>query len=514
MNEMKFSVLVVDDEYHICENICSKVKMMNMKEIGEVKTCYSGEEALEICRDYKPEIVITDIKMEGMDGIEMIRQMKKILFPVCFIVLSGYDDYKYVREAFQEGVTDYLLKPILTKQLHDMLQQQCECLLNKTSYSGESRSLRVTTAEKIFEQLSRPLDKTTLDKLKKEIPSETDDWKICIVKIGFERSMSEQDINKIINLIYDLEYDKKEYQCLCSARTRQKIELLLSSDDMDYDVLLIYGKQLIEEIISKGLGMPAIGISSCGGISEIYRLNYECENNLCYRMTEGYGKLFSQKEQKKSMEIRERLRKSTSNLIENPKLMLHTNIWKRIEVEIRMLQISELKRYYNFVTGLIYSAISSSDKEKLEVDTDSISFYDITSIEHFVEVVKRKILVYVDFMERKESQGNIMDEICEYIDQNFTEKLVLSDIAEKFFISYSHLSKMFHETYGVSFQEYLISKRMVYSEQLLQCPTMNLQEISEAVGYNNVFNFSRAFKKYYGVSPTFYKKAGKNETNT
>ena len=101
MNEMKFSVLVVDDEYHICENICSKIKMMNMKEIGEVKTCYSGEEALEICRDYKPEIVITDIKMEGMDGIEMIRQMKKILFPVCFIVLSGYDDYKYVREAFQ-----------------------------------------------------------------------------------------------------------------------------------------------------------------------------------------------------------------------------------------------------------------------------------------------------------------------------------------------------------------------------------------------------------------------------
>ena len=90
-------------------------------------------------------------------------------------------------------MTDYLLKPILTKQLHDMLQQQCECLLNKTSYSGESRSLRVTTAEKIFEQLSRPLDETTLDKLKKEIPSETDDWKICIVKIGFERSMSEQD---------------------------------------------------------------------------------------------------------------------------------------------------------------------------------------------------------------------------------------------------------------------------------------------------------------------------------
>lgn len=67
MNEMKFSVLVVDDEYHICENICSKIKMMNMKEIGEVKTCYSGEEALEICRDYKPEIVIHG-HQNGRDG--------------------------------------------------------------------------------------------------------------------------------------------------------------------------------------------------------------------------------------------------------------------------------------------------------------------------------------------------------------------------------------------------------------------------------------------------------------
>ena len=161
--------------------------------------------------------------------------------------------------------------------------------------------------------------------------------------------------------------------------------------------------------------------------------------------------------------------------------------------------------------GLIYSAVSSSNKGKTDVEAETVSFYDMASIEQYVEFIKRKLLLYVEFLEKKENQGNIMDEVCEYIDRNFTEKLVLSEIADKFFISYSHLSKMFHETYGVSFQEYLISKRMEYAEQLLQCPTMNLQEISEAVGYNNVFNFSRAFKKYYGISPTFYKKAGKGE---
>lgn len=513
MDEMKISILVVDDEYYICENICSKVKMMGLEEIREIRTCYSGEEALEICKSYKPEIVITDIKMEEMDGIELIRQLKKILFPVSFIVLSGYDDYKYVREAFQEGVTDYLLKPILTKQLHDMLQQQCELLLNKSDYSGGSRSSCVTMAEKIFGSLSRPMDAAAQETLEQEIPSECRGQNIRILKLGFARALSEQDRNKIINLIYDLDGGNAGFQCLCAARSRQKIELLLYGDGLHGEAVLEYGCKLIKNATLQSLGTPAVGVSSNGEFSELYRLNYECENHLCRRITEGYGKLFLQKEPGKCAEISDKLRKSTRKLIENPGLMLHTNIWREMELEIQSLPISALKRYFHFLNGQIDSAVSASDTGKADVRTDLLTFYDIASMEQFLGIVKEKILVYVEFMGRTESQRNIMDEVCEYIDQNFTEKLVLSEIADKFFISYSHLSKMFHETFGVSFQEYLMSKRMVYAEQLLLCPEMNLQEISEAVGYHNVFNFSRAFKKYYGVSPTLYKKSGKAEKN-
>lgn len=506
---MKFSVLVVDDEYYICKNICTKIQMMRMDEIEGIQTCCSGEEALEICKTYKPEIVITDIKMGGMDGIEMIRQMKKILFPVCFIVLSGYDDYKYVRDAFQEGVTDYLLKPILTEQLRDMLQQQCECLRNKSGYSRESRSSCVTAAEKLFGWLSRPADGNIMDRLKQVIPNESDAWNISIVKIGFKRALPEQDIHMIINLIYDLEFDKRKYWCLCAARTGQKIELLLGGEEIDHTVMEEYGNRLMKEITAMVTDPPAIAVSSHGEALEICRLNYECENSLSHRITDGYGKLYVNEGQKNMAEISDHLRRSTTSLIENPKLMLHTNIWKKIETDIRRLQAAEMKKYYNFLMGLIYSQMSFSNRENPEGESERLSFYDIASIEQFVDVIKRNLLLYVEFMERKEDQGHIMDEICEYIDQNFTEKLALSEIADKFFISYSHLSKMFHETYGVSFQEYLISKKMIYAEKLLQCPTMNLQEISEAVGYNSVFNFSRAFKKYYGASPTFYKKAGK-----
>ena len=67
-----YSVLIVDDEYYICDGVASKLKRLNLQSIGEIRTCYSGEEAFEICRTYKPQIVITDIKMGGISGIELI----------------------------------------------------------------------------------------------------------------------------------------------------------------------------------------------------------------------------------------------------------------------------------------------------------------------------------------------------------------------------------------------------------------------------------------------------------
>ena len=102
-----YNILIVDDEYYICEGLHNKIRLLNFPEAGEIRTCLSGEDALEICRTYKPQIVFTDIKMNGMDGISLIHALSKKLHPVQFIVLSGYDDFDYVRGAFQNGAMDY-----------------------------------------------------------------------------------------------------------------------------------------------------------------------------------------------------------------------------------------------------------------------------------------------------------------------------------------------------------------------------------------------------------------------
>ena len=112
-----YDVLIVDDEYYICEGLVSSIRKLNLPQIGQIRTCFCGEEALSLCKTYKPQIVFTDIKMKEMNGIELIHALGRILHPVQFFILSGYDDFEYVRGAFQKGAADYLLKPILNEDL-------------------------------------------------------------------------------------------------------------------------------------------------------------------------------------------------------------------------------------------------------------------------------------------------------------------------------------------------------------------------------------------------------------
>ena len=111
------NILIVDDEYYICEGLHKKLVQLNHPCIGEILTCLSGEEAISVCKTYKPHIIFTDIKMSGINGIELIHALRETLHPVQFIVLSGYDDFEYVRGAFQNGAIDYLLKPVLNDDL-------------------------------------------------------------------------------------------------------------------------------------------------------------------------------------------------------------------------------------------------------------------------------------------------------------------------------------------------------------------------------------------------------------
>ena len=116
------TLLLVDDEAEIRSGLRNNVpwEQYDIKLIG---TACNGAEALEMIRWYEPDIVITDIQMPVINGLEMIRQAKEEGHDCCFVILSGYDDFQYAKQAIRYDVREYLLKPIILPELSDILNR-------------------------------------------------------------------------------------------------------------------------------------------------------------------------------------------------------------------------------------------------------------------------------------------------------------------------------------------------------------------------------------------------------
>lgn len=499
---MKFNVLIVDDEYYICEGLKKILKSFNIKEIGEIWTCYSGEDALNLCQTFKPQLVLTDIKMPGINGVELIRQLNKFLYPVRFLVLSGYDDYEYVRSAFQNGAVDYLLKPVIPEQFNKLILQQVK-LLQEVFFSNIDQPSRAETI-----QFSRHFFTaiTHSEYTSEAAPWETELCKylpnkyycFCIIACSQEGLAF---IHAIINHIYDYFKEQQSEAFLCADVPRAKIVLLLNYNQKCPDLSPLWS--IIQKTSMKTFHTEtAFAVSRSGTLLSLPALYYEAENRLTMRLIEGYGKIYDfplppgQKKLKK-------VHKLIASLFHAPALIDSSNLWEQLCIQLQKLNATDLKYFYNYFVSLLRCHMLDNN---IVEDTEQIpSFYDFldyTELEFFLQHYFRK---YSSRYPRHLKKQTNIEYIKEYIDNNFTNNITLKEVADLHFISSSHLSKLFHSKYNITFHDYIVYRRMTYAEHLLHDPVLSIQEIASMTGYDNAFNFSRAFKNYFGVSPSHYR---------
>lgn len=122
-NMNHYKVLIVDDDEFICHNIESKLLRLNCETAFEIRKAYDACAAISVYGEMKPDILITDIKMPGMSGLSLVEAIRRTDKDILIFILSGYDDFNYVRQAFLAGVTDYLLKPLSFSELGDKLRK-------------------------------------------------------------------------------------------------------------------------------------------------------------------------------------------------------------------------------------------------------------------------------------------------------------------------------------------------------------------------------------------------------
>ena len=534
---------LAEDEIVVRENIKKMVpwEQYGFELVGEAS---DGEMALPLIKKLKPDLLITDIKMPFMDGLTLCKVVKKELPDIKIVILSGYDDFNYAKEAIGIGVEDYLLKPI-TKNA--FLERLCEIRSRYEheksqreyyeQFHREMQEYEQNSSRDFFEGLiSGTMDMGEMyeraDKLGLDIVAEA--YNILIFTLESENAAAGQSetysewearaLEKIESLFADHSYAMlfrnnvfsygvlvKEQKDNPGKNTRDCVESIreILSDAPAGQPWFIAAGELVERLSNMK--------HSYNTAAQTYARRYLYDGHILYyrdlkeeELTKDDGR-YLKKVDINAMDpaiiqkfLGSGLKEETGNFVRDyfhaiGKEPMTSMVFRSyVILNVRFSVLSFLNRM-----GYCASALEESDTEDaLEQGGASME----AAMAYAENMLQKAIEI------RDENSGNknrdILENSIEYIKTHYMdENMSLNAVAQVANISANHFSALFSQNIGQTFIEYLTGIRMEHAKELLRCTGKRASEIALEVGYKDSHYFSYLFKKTQGMTPSDYRKA-------
>lgn len=501
------TILIVDDEKSIRDGLKSLIAWQKhgFHIIGEAS---NGKEALTFIKEKQPDIVITDLIMPKLDGLELAKIIQKEYPTIQFLVLSSYDNFSYVSESFKSGAVDYLLKPTLNE----------ERLLSIL----KNISNKITKRKKFFskeELLSQHLNRYLLGYLDQE---ETplidylghDDY--YIIYTNLELYQNKQHIIQVLKYTLFQNLTKKQ---LYFSIDNNECGIILTTN-LPYEIFYI---ELNEALRSLMKSEPDLLFLMSNPLDSLDK----CRQKVFYFKRAIKEQKFYFKQHTIILE--------TDFLTLNAVEEFDTKKYLRSLVnEDYLLGIARIEDYFNTIIEKVpkhhllkqqannifytlFSMLIDAYEDTSNLESIKQQFLFAINHTHYLEDFSLLILETIeaikDFIEERQSQSQYENEtianITKFIDNNYQKNISLQILAETFHFNYNYLSKFFSQHFNTSFTEYLNSIRLKKAQELLLTSTLTLSDIALTCGYADLSYFSKLFKKYYGTSPSRYRRENK-----
>ncbi|HAA25535.1 MAG TPA: DNA-binding response regulator [Ruminiclostridium sp.] len=532
-----YKLLIVEDEaevrYGIRNNIdWTSIGFEVMAEAG------NGREALDLIENSKPDVVITDITMPIMDGLELSCILKKEYPTIRTIILTGYDDFKFAQRAIKYGVSDYLLKPVLPDDLSKLMRKIKDEIDAEIAEKEDIKKLRV------YYQQSLPIikDKFLTSLITSRIDSDEIESKKASLALdlkgeGFAAAAASIDSESAGNWGNDANDSEllkfailnisqeiiKRYSMGETFFHVNNLVFILKFDKFDYESNFQSAYTLLEEIrqsVEKYLKVTiTLGVGSiCNSLQKISESYKSAVTALDYKLIMGgnrviyigdiepqitYNLVYDEKKER--------------NLINSIKFGSKNDVSKAVEALFNEIGTcaASLKECQLYLLEIIASVAKLS--RSFQLDTDDIInidhnlFIEIFSFDTISDIKKRIEEICLNVMERiqsnrKTNTEKIMEQAKAYIDKNYGDyDLTIQKISNYLHISPSYFSMIFKKEAGETFLNYLIGIRINAAKELMQDPDLKIFEIAERVGYPDLNYFSYFFKKNTGMSPREYR---------
>lgn len=524
----QYRVLLVDDEEEIRRGISKKIDWgsLGFQLVGEAG---NGAEALELSEQLLPDLVLTDIKMPYMDGLELCQRLKHTLPAAKLIIFSGFDDFEYARQAIQSNVSEYILKPINAQELAAVLQRlklqldhqrqerlNAEMLLKK--YEEALPTLRELFYTRLIEG-GIPPEQIAERGERYGITFPDGVWTAAMLRLNKIPEQTNQD-----SILLSLrEFIKENFEM-----ENSQIHSVLYHDAV---VLLIYWKEgnrqyrLVEELerlcalsenllgthITVGLGL------SCGLVKDIHTSIDGAKAALDYcALTDSRIICIADLEPLRT-DICTIEDFDQHALIHAVKIGTEEQIYEEIHKLGEYFRSSHLSlsQYQMFLleamVALIHVARSGGIEGEVlfgENFTGMVSIHDFRSLddlmgwmtEHFLKL--HKLLSH----QRRDSAWKTIDRAKTYILEHYGDCTIsVEQLCSHLQLSPAYFSTLFKKEMGMSFIQYLTSVRMEHAADLLRHTDEKTYLIAEKTGYTDPNYFSYVFKRHYGKTPSKFR---------
>jgi len=531
-----YKVVLVDDEKIVLEGI---QKVYHLEEYGfqVVGAFADAAEALEHLADLAPELIITDMKMPKMTGLEFIDSAKKIMPNAEYVVLSGHDDFVFAQESLKLGVADYLLKPVKKEAFTEMLTKLHEKIHAKLAdqdyYSRVESWLNDNVGDltsKFFVDLSENdvFDDALYQLLEKQHNESIMNMQFILVRIDIGSFSGEVDyISSVEKLGETVLSILSEYGKVYRFQTDDTISFYVHSSQDDNRQITKEGRAQIESemkaVIQKETeqgNILTVGVSRIhDGLMELFQARNECVRYIF--MTNAELDIQEDEHELGRVEVDAKLPYLE---IEHLFQEISAGNTEGIAEEVRKAYepakayiAADVKDYASLITFLILLRIYQMQaKVDPELEIIRHNQLDIRRIERDYPTLESQMRLAMVTAEQlagavaKQGVGSgkkIIQEALDYIEQHFCENISLADVADAISISKNYLANLFKKELDITLINYVTNLRIEEAKRLLRQGNLKMYEVAGAVGYNDYAYFSQLFKKHTGVTLSAYKSS-------
>lgn len=502
-------ILIVDDDPSIREGLTREVER-EFKDKAVVLSCKNGMVAANLLKCNTIDIVVTDIKMPIMNGIELLRFIDENHIPCKSVVLSSYDDFNLVRDAMRAGASDYLLKPVDFSALHRLLYKLLtQVIINRTSSSGHSLPINMQQLLEYYIRTSEFKDANTLAFEEKYMLHPDSPCILGCVKL---ESPSSERLFKLQEQLREdlyscLNKDHIRYRTILTGEIASCFVFALFPDtapSLCLDTLFHFGDRLTENgikvcINEKHFVIKEIPAAFRECISEFeqgyfdlpvpdYTVTYtesDLENALHH--TADALNVYNMKNTLFHLTQFFNMCSAIKPPVRKVHLLLNNMLYELLRLNTRYIEpLSQSKFTENDIFHQIETAPSLSILEKELFE----------SLNHLVEMVISAL---------PDRDDCVIAKAKSYIEENYNDYISLEDIAAHVYLNKSYFSVFFKNKVGLTYREYLRNHRIQKAIELIRNSDMKIYEIAQSVGYNDSAHFIRAFKEVTGKTPSEYK---------